>query len=114
LKSFLRPVYILPGNHDEKTVLMDIFGTMCPAENDTKPCICYTIGGFPAHLFIVDTTISHHHGGVLNDEVARWLETQLLNTQDDKPTLIFEHHPPFKSGITVMDTPFINIIVMNI
>jgi 3',5'-cyclic AMP phosphodiesterase CpdA len=108
LETLPRPVYVLPGNYDEKTLLAKVFGKMCPAENGVEPCICYSIDGFPLHIFALDTTISHHHGGMLSTEAAQWLHERLRNIRDNKPVLIFAHHPPIISGITVMDKPFIN------
>jgi 3',5'-cyclic AMP phosphodiesterase CpdA len=109
LKKLPRPVFVVPGNHDEKTLFIDIFGEMCPAKNDIKPFICYTLEYFPVNIIAVDTTVSWHHGGFLSNEVSLWLERQLNALNKDKPTLVFSHHPPFLSGISIMDKPFVNV-----
>jgi 3',5'-cyclic AMP phosphodiesterase CpdA len=106
--SPLKPsLYVLPGNHDNRENLLAAFAAHCPADQEAAPCLCYTIEDGPVRLVIVDGSIPNAHSGCLHPTAARWLEKKLA-VKKEIPTLIFTHHPPFSSGLGLMDEPYQN------
>lgn len=106
------PIYIVPGNHDKRTLFHQMLGEHCPVKEDIYPFICYTIDDMPIRIIALDTMEQGLHWGVLNEKVANWLEAK-LDEYPDKPTLVFTHHPPFLTAMGVMDEPFINVEKLN-
>lgn len=107
LKPLTMPIYILPGNHDARETLRARLGDYCPAEPDMAPFLCYTVEDGPVRLVIADTSEPEQHFGRLHPSVAAWLE-HVLAKRSYMPTMVFTHHPPFPSGMGIMDEPFVN------
>ncbi|MDL2271887.1 phosphodiesterase [Desulfovibrio sp. OttesenSCG-928-I05] len=99
------PVYVIPGNHDNRERLRDTLRAFCPADPAVAPYVCYTVDAFPLRLVMVDSSHPGSHSGHLHAPVARWLE-KTLAANTCMPTLVFMHHPPFRSALGVMDEPF--------
>lgn len=97
------PVYVIPGNHDNRTNLRAAFaeGGYLPK---TDTFLHYTVDRFPVRLIGLDTVIDGQVGGQMCRERLRWLEDR-LSEQPERPTVIFMHHPPFTTGIAFMDRP---------
>jgi Icc protein len=57
----------------------------------------------PIRLIALDTLLPGAEGGLVDRERIAWLDARLAEAPS-KPTLIFMHHPPFKTGITYMDS----------
>ncbi len=94
------PVYVVPGNHDDRDMLRDAF-----ADKDYMPAdgfINYAIDDYPLRLIALDTADRGRDGGKICAERLRWLERTLAE-RPDAPTIVFMHHPPFKTGISFMD-----------
>lgn len=94
------PVYLLPGNHDDPQVMLEMFGDtpMFPAVHAT---IQYAIDDFPVRILALN---SHFQGSELPDFGAHrlhWLQQTLADA--DQPTLLAIHHPPMKTGIGFID-----------
>jgi 3',5'-cyclic-AMP phosphodiesterase len=94
------PVYVIPGNHDDREVLREAFADH--AYLPSQGFLQYAIDDFPIRLIALDTVIPMRTEGELCRERLQWLETALARA-DKKPTLIFMHHPPFVTGIPHMD-----------
>lgn len=90
------PVYIIPGNHDERGRMKDAFaGTgYLPASG---PFLHYVVDGYPVRLIALDTHVPGQSWGELCTERLAWLESR-LEEAPDRPTLLFMHHPPFAIG----------------
>ncbi|PCI88780.1 MAG: serine/threonine protein phosphatase [Hyphomicrobiales bacterium] len=100
LNQLNMPYYVVPGNHDQRKNLYDGF-----RENNcfmSGSYIHYSIDDFPLRLIGLDTLVEQKPHGYLPSSSLNWLDKQ-LNEQPEKPTLIFMHHPPFKTGIEHMD-----------
>lgn len=100
IKPLRPPVYLLPGNHDDPQVMLEMFGDtrMFPAVHAT---LQYTIEDFPVRILALN---SHFQGSELPDFGAhrlQWLRQTLL--ESSRPTLIAIHHPPMKTGIGFID-----------
>jgi Icc protein len=100
LRPLHMPVYVIPGNHDDRGHLREIFGTQ-----GTKPMVGfvqYVVDEWPVRLIALDTNVPGHHEGHLCAERLRWLEERLAEAPA-RPTVIFLHHPPFLTGLQVLD-----------
>ena len=94
------PVYVIPGNHDERDNFREAFEDhqYLPRKGD----LCYAIENYPLRMIGLDTTIPGEPGGDMCSNRLAWLDQQLRN-KPDSPTLIFMHHPPILTGIQHMD-----------
>jgi 3',5'-cyclic AMP phosphodiesterase CpdA len=101
LKKLQSPYYIVPGNHDDRSTLLSVFGkNVCPLEN--KEFINYVIEGYDIRLIALDTTSPGESGGEVCETRLTWLKKQ-LSIERDKPTIIFMHHPPAKFRVLETD-----------
>ena len=95
------PVYLSPGNHDDRDALRRVF-----ADHAYLPragFIQYVVDAGPLRMIALDTLLPGSAGGLMDAERIAWLDARLAEAPT-KPTLIFMHHPPFKTGIAYMDT----------
>jgi len=95
------PVYLLPGNHDERDALRRGFPahTYFPRAGRLN----YTIEDRPVRIVAVDTLIPREGGGEVSAEGLAWLD-RALAAAPKKPTVVAMHHPPFRTGISFMDS----------
>jgi 3',5'-cyclic-AMP phosphodiesterase len=108
LSALTIPVFAIPGNHDDRKRLRSLFPNIIPSGDGDEP-IDYVIDDFALRLIGLDTTTPGHHGGTLTSTQLEWLDEQ-LRSSPIRPTLIFQHHPPFNTGIRWMDEePFVGI-----
>jgi Icc protein len=49
----------------------------------------------------LDTLVQGSAGGLLCEERLGWLDARLA--EDDTPTIVMQHHPPFTTGLSQMD-----------
>jgi Icc protein len=96
------PVYLIPGNHDERAALREAFPDH-PYLRQWQPFVQYAIEDWPVRIVALDTLIPGQGGGELCEERLAWLE-RTLAAQPDKPTLVVMHHPPFATLIGHMDS----------
>lgn len=103
LKEILQPVtmplYIIPGNHDDREELRAAF-----SEEIYMPqngFIQYVIDDYPVRLIALDTHVPNEDHGLLCTNRLLWLKEKLRETS--KPTLIFMHHFPMKVGLRIFD-----------
>lgn len=94
------PLYLIPGNHDNREAMRAIFRDHTYLSDG--PFVQYVVDLAPLRLVFVDTQAPGYPYGELCDTRLRWLETTLA-AAPDTPTLLFMHHPPFKTGIWHMD-----------
>jgi 3',5'-cyclic-AMP phosphodiesterase len=95
------PYYLVPGNHDDRDVLQQVFGSkICPACSDGF--INYAIEGYPLRIIALDSLDQGRPGGKICETRLAWLRT-CLTRGGDQPTVIFMHHPPLKLGIQETD-----------
>ncbi|MEQ1565759.1 MAG: phosphodiesterase [Myxococcota bacterium] len=93
------PVFVLPGNHDDRRQLVRTFAQpYLPPEGFVQ----YTLEDGPVRIVALDTVIPRQSGGELCPERLGWLDARLAEAPD-KPTLVAMHHPPFLSGVAKMD-----------
>lgn len=95
------PLYLIPGNHDERGALRAAFPQHHYLRHRDE-FIQYTVPVGPLQLVALDTVIPGEPGGLLCRNRLRWLEEQ-LTLHREKPVVILMHHPPFATGIISMD-----------
>lgn len=94
------PLYLLPGNHDERALFAATFmGRYGVDDADFAQTV---IDEGPLRLVALDTVHHGHHNGILTAERLAWLDTTLA-AAPQTPTLIFMHHPPCATGIWWID-----------
>jgi len=103
LAPLAMPVFVIPGNHDRREALLKVFSDRTYLPRVGSPFVHYAIEDYPVRLIGLDTSVPEHHHGMMCDERLRWLD-ETLSAQPDRPTLIFMHHPPFRTGINWMDS----------
>lgn len=88
------PVYVLPGNKDDRANLRAAFsaqGYLAPVSG----FIDYAVEDYPVRLIALDTLKTGHNRGEFRTEQARRL-IELIEAEPDKPIAVFTHHPPFE------------------
>jgi 3',5'-cyclic-AMP phosphodiesterase len=99
LAELAMPVYLIPGNHDARDALRQAFPdhTYLPRSGFLQ----YAIDGLPLRLIGLDTLVDGKHHGELCLDRLEWLQARLA--ENDQPTVLFMHHPPFECGIDAFD-----------
>jgi 3',5'-cyclic AMP phosphodiesterase CpdA len=95
------PIFVLPGNHDEREALRAAF--LPDGYLPRSGFLQYAVEDYPLRLVALDTLRPGSDGGLLCDERLSWLD-RTLAAAPDRPTVIIMHHPPFRTGITQSDT----------
>lgn len=95
------PYHVIPGNHDNHQVLSSVFGNqVCPKSADGF--IQYEIDGYDLRLIGMDSTSTTAPGGEFCPKRLAWLDKQLAQS-DERPVVIFMHHPPAKFAVPETD-----------
>lgn len=102
LSELRSPLYLIPGNHDEREPLRRMASDMGLTYVPESGPIQYVIDDWPVRLVGLDSLRLGHHDGELDGERLAWLD-HVLGQRPDAPTLLFLHHPPFETGIWWMD-----------
>jgi len=92
------PLYVLPGNHDDRRAMHRHFGV--PGA-DGEP-VQYAVDLGPLRLVVLDTTRPGEDPGALDAERLAWLDAALA-VAPEVPTLLAMHHPPLSTGVPVWD-----------
>ncbi|MBT3332821.1 MAG: phosphodiesterase [Rhodospirillaceae bacterium] len=104
LKQLQMPFYLIPGNHDDRDGIRRHFPEhgylMEMAGSDGF--IQYTLEDWGPRFIALDTLVPGQTGGRLCQTRLGWLDDR-LGDQPDRPTIIFMHHPPFRTGLARMD-----------
>ncbi len=96
------PYLVMPGNHDSRDNLRELFGDRgyLPLSGEF---LQYTVEKFPLRLVMLDSLVKGHHHGMICEERLEWLN-HTLQEQPDRPTLVFMHHPPADLGLPYQDS----------
>ncbi len=95
------PIYVIPGNHDDRANMRKAFADHTYLANDGE-FLHYVVEDYPIRLVGLDTTIPGKSGGIMCERRLAWLDATLCEARE-RATLLFMHHPPFITGITHMD-----------
>src|SRR5262245_30732205 len=96
------PLHLIPGNHDHRDVFLEAFADHAYLPRPGAPFAHYALEDYPVRLVGLDTTVPGQHHGLLCDARLAWLDATLA-AAPARPTLIFMHHPPFRTGIRWVD-----------
>ncbi len=94
------PVYLLAGNHDDRTMMRRVLTDHDYLAGDDF--IQYVIEEHPIRLVALDTVVPGEVAGALCERRLAWLEAELAR-EPDRPTIVMMHHPPFTTGVGYMD-----------
>lgn len=97
LSALPMPVHVLPGNHDDRATLREVF-TDLPGEGAEQ--VRYVVDAGPLRLVVCDTLVPGHIEGQLD---VAWVAAQ-LDAEPGRPTVLALHHPPAAMGTHAMDT----------
>lgn len=95
------PVYLIPGNHDDRQALVAAFPDHRYLPRDGS-FLHYVVEDSPVRLIGLDTTVPGKTGGLMCEARLAWL-AERLDEARERPTVVFMHHPPFASGLRRMD-----------
>ena len=90
------PLYLVPGNRDDKDRLQDAFADHRELPR-SRGFLHYTVEEHPVRFVAIDSTLSGERKGRFCEERQAWLDG-VLSEQPERPTLLFIHHPPFDVG----------------
>jgi len=96
------PLYLMPGNHDERAALRRAF-----PEHGYLPSgdtLHYSVEVEDLRLIMLDTVVPGEDGGRLDAAQLDWLDKSMAG----RPCIIFMHHPPFATGVSYMDEIALN------
>jgi Icc protein len=99
LAGWLDILRVIPGNHDERTAMRNVFGDRVQVAAG-RNVFAEEIGGW--QLIGLDTHLDGSVAGRAGNEQLDWLEEQ-LQAADDRPTLLCLHHPPVSIGSRWLD-----------
>lgn len=102
LAALPMPVYLLPGNHDEREVLRSTLRERGHGYLPAQGFLQYTAWCGPVRLVALDTSVPGKPHGELCVTRLSWLRKTLA--ESDAMTLVLMHHPPFLTGLSRMDT----------
>ena len=94
------PIYLVVGNHDDPRALQSVFSNHAHLIGENG-FVQYAVDDFDVRLVVLDTTVPGEPGGQLCAQRLQWLDRTLA--ESDRPTIIAQHHPPFVTGISIMD-----------
>lgn len=100
LRPLPMPVYVVPGNHDDRAALLAAFGVQ--GASPLTGFVQYAVDDGPVRLLALDTHIPGRDEGALGAEQLEWLQARLAEAPE-RPTVIFMHHPPIQTGLAVTD-----------
>ncbi|ABE40378.1 metallophosphoesterase [Rhodopseudomonas palustris BisB5] len=97
------PSLLLMGNHDNR----DGFSRYFPGVARDAGGFFQTMQVFDAATIVTLDTLNEaapNHEGLLCDARLDFLAHALSSAPTDRPLLLFQHHPPFDTGLRYMDT----------
>jgi len=100
LSPLKMPVYLMPGNHDDRNQLRISFSDHSYLGDSDFVQFSVAVDGL--QLIALDTCKTGSSAGFLCQERLAWLATQ-LETHAQGPVVIAMHHPPFQTLIGHMD-----------
>ncbi|MEC9367173.1 MAG: metallophosphoesterase [Pseudomonadota bacterium] len=88
------PVYVIPGNKDNRAHLLDAFSGDGYVAADS-PFFDYSVDDLPIRLIALDTLCTGNNKGDFCAERAKRLAA-LIGRDEKKPIAVICHHPPFE------------------
>lgn len=95
------PLYVIPGNHDDRRALRTAFADHAYLRSGEGP-IHYAVEDYELMLLALDTLVPGTAGGALDAPQLAWLAAKMLRLAG-RTLVIVMHHPPIMTGIRCMD-----------
>jgi Icc protein len=93
------PLAAIPGNHDGRGMLRDVWPDQAPVATAAFNSV-RSVGDLD--IVLIDSTVPGMAHGALDAETLAWLDAA-LGASATRPAMLFLHHPPFATGIAHMD-----------
>jgi 3',5'-cyclic-AMP phosphodiesterase len=100
LAPFLDRLWLLPGNHDDRTALRAAFEDRIPADGDGRVTFSFSAGDWLC--LGLDTHLPGAVSGRLGAEQVDWIRAQLAERRP-RAAVLFMHHPPVELGLAWLD-----------
>lgn len=100
LAPLTMPLYLMPGNHDDREQLRQSFPEHAYLGNRGFVQFSVAVGGL--QLIAIDTVVAGASHGSLCQDRLQWL-ANALDLHRERPVVIAMHHPPFATLIGHMD-----------
>lgn len=103
LASLNAPTILMMGNHDKR----EAFSRYFPGVATDTAGFFQSVRAFDAATIVTLDTLNEaapNHEGLLCEARLAFLEQALSSAPQDRPLLLFQHHPPFETGLRYMDT----------
>jgi 3',5'-cyclic AMP phosphodiesterase CpdA len=94
------PLAVIPGNHDSRTLLRAAFPAQPYAT--TEGALDFALVLAELDIILLDSSVPATDYGELGAPTLAWLDITLAR-DEQRPALLFLHHPPFLTGIEHMD-----------
>lgn len=96
------PVYLMPGNHDDRGELRRAFPEHTWMQQSGDAFLQYAVDLGGMRLVAIDTSVTKAPHGELGEAHLAWLDDALAEDRST-PTIVAMHHPPFATFIGHMD-----------
>jgi 3',5'-cyclic AMP phosphodiesterase CpdA len=96
------PIYLMPGNHDDRAELRRAFVGREYLFQSDETCVQYAVDLGGLRLVAIDTTVARAPHGELDSDRLEWLAAT-LDKDRTTSTIVAMHHPPFATFIGHMD-----------
>ena len=96
------PTILMMGNHDKR----EPFGRFFPGVPRDEAGFVQSVNLFDAATIVTLDTLNEaalDHAGLLCEARLAFLDRALASAPADRPLLLFQHHPPFDTGLRYMD-----------
>lgn len=103
LAKLRAPVLLMLGNHDRRSAFRATFPEIAAGEGGFFQCVREFEDGTIIALDTLDEGNGTHAGRLCASRLA-FLERALADASPEKAVLLFQHHPPFHTGLPHMDT----------
>jgi 3',5'-cyclic AMP phosphodiesterase CpdA len=91
------PVYVIPGNKDDRTNLRAAFSSFGYLSRDSA-FLDYSVEDYAVRLIAVDTLSTKSNKGDFCPERSRHL-IKMIDAGGGKPIAVLAHHPPFEVNV---------------
>ena len=85
---------VIPGNHDDRSLLHDVITLPTMSSEDAPDSICFSHQLGDWRLIGLDTQVPGSVHGTLSERQQEWLQCE-LEQHATQPTVLFTHHPAF-------------------
>jgi 3',5'-cyclic-AMP phosphodiesterase len=98
LERLEAPLYVLPGNHDDRRRLREAFAL--PGVGDEPVNYSARVGDL--RLIAFDSIVPGRDPGAYSSERLQWLDEE-LRRESETPAILALHHPPLPTGLPEWD-----------